>query len=169
MLIRDGLRCVVVCLVASLLGCGADTVEEPTFQDDLVPVSGVVTLDGEPAENVAVVYTPTQGASASGGYAAYGTTGPDGKYSLVTTPGGSVAELQEFSGALPGAYDISFSRMLMPDGTAWTPGDSDEGPMASGARESLPLRLTNANTSGFKQTVPEGGGSDFNFDLTTEE
>jgi hypothetical protein len=80
-------RC--LCLAAALLltGCGAAGPE-------LAPVSGTVTLDGQPIENADVVFQPEDARSPS-----YGRTGPDGRYELGYKRG--------VAGALVGKHTVS--------------------------------------------------------------
>lgn len=77
----------VACLFSMLCGCyssgGLDT----------FPVSGYVTVDGEPFANADVVFS-----SPDGGRSASGRTDADGWYSLRTTP--------TVRGALAGNYQV---------------------------------------------------------------
>lgn len=75
-------------LSATLFGCGggADTPE-------LVPVSGTVTVDGQPVEGVTVMFAPK-----ASGRKATGVTNSEGRYELVYTAGNY--------GATPGEYRV---------------------------------------------------------------
>jgi hypothetical protein len=77
------LRVKLVCLVAmfcvALVGCGPKA--------NIVPVSGRVTLDGQPMANVAINFGPLTG-GLDGAYASYGKTDADGRYTLKLVEGG---------------------------------------------------------------------------------
>ena len=76
--------CIAFCCLMSW-GCGGSGL-------DLAPVSGRVTLDGEPLANVTVTFLPKDGASASG------RTNDNGEYELTT-----IAE----KGALLGEHTVT--------------------------------------------------------------
>ncbi|MBR9804015.1 carboxypeptidase regulatory-like domain-containing protein, partial [bacterium] len=63
-------------LAGTLSGCGGSS-DTP----DLGSVSGTVTIDGAPASNVTVTFTPVEG-----GRASTGTTSSSGHYNLVYSP-----------------------------------------------------------------------------------
>jgi len=73
-------------------GCGSESGPQPT------PVRGEVTVKGQAAAGVLVVFHP---AEASGGKKAAATSGPDGKFELTTARHGD--------GALPGAYAVTLT------------------------------------------------------------
>lgn len=76
-----------------LIGCG---------RSGLVPVSGVVTVNGEPRENVRVVFAPmASGENSNPGPFSVGVTDADGKYSLTTRDGDY--------GAVAGRHTVSFT------------------------------------------------------------
>jgi len=70
-----------VSLVGTLSGCGGST-DGPA----LGSVSGTVTIDGAPASNVTVTFTP-----AEGGRASTGSTNSSGDYTLTYSPSESGA------------------------------------------------------------------------------
>lgn len=77
-------------VLALLVGCGGSGL-------GTVPVSGKITVDGQPMEGVMVVYNP-----GDGGRAASGRTDAQGMYKLTT-------EIKD-DGALPGSYKIAVSK-----------------------------------------------------------
>ena len=133
-------------MVLSLAGCSGGSEVPP-----LVPVSGTVKINGEPAADVNVTFSPTAGAKTTGASA---TTGADGKYQLMHRSG----EL----GVEPGSYGVLFSKYLMPDGSPVPAGQS---PTDSGANESIPERFRSPDTPAHTATVPAEGGT-FDFELT---
>lgn len=133
------LRFVGLCLI--LQGCGG------TGHPKLVPVTGLVTLDGRQLAGADVTFMPigeTRGAGS------HGRTGPDGRYSLTAVRGGR--------GAVPGTYKVIISKRLMPDGSEVPPNDPTP-PIESPAREHLPRWYSDRQASELTANVPENGGS----------
>ena len=73
MLTRYTLAILALAISAAILGCGR--------KSNVVPVSGRVTLDGQPLANVAINFGPLTG-GLDGAYASYGKTDADGRYWL---------------------------------------------------------------------------------------
>jgi len=63
---------------------------------ELLPVSGVVTLDGKPVEQATVLFKPESGP------VAYGQTNADGRFELSTAGR---------KGAVPGKHKVSITKM----------------------------------------------------------
>jgi hypothetical protein len=84
-------KLIVASVVGVLAGCGGN---------GLVRVSGVVTLDGKPAQNAVLTFVPT-----GAGEAAAASTDLEGKY-VVTSAGGV--------GARPGHYSVKIKSREMP-------------------------------------------------------
>ncbi|MFO7907481.1 MAG: hypothetical protein R6U98_32840 [Pirellulaceae bacterium] len=80
-------------LALTLAGCGASSVET-------VPVSGTVTVDGEPAESIMVNFQPAEGTTGPG---SVGVTSADGTYSLETVGSDSKP------GAVVGKHTVSLA------------------------------------------------------------
>lgn len=82
-----------LCAAAALgaVGCGSGP----------APVSGVVTLDGQPVEGVSVSFTPAAG-DGDGIGGSYGKTDAQGKYALKTVIG-------DRAGAAPGKHKVVIS------------------------------------------------------------
>ncbi|QDU40954.1 hypothetical protein Mal4_53170 [Maioricimonas rarisocia] len=121
----------------------------------LAPVSGLVSLDGEPAAGVSMYFSPKDSTPGTGGYA---ITGPQGQFKVMHR---STSE-----GILPGTYHVTFSRLTMPDGSP-LPEDQDAADV--GAVESLPRKYqsTDIETPLSVVTVTPDG-STFNFDLSSK-
>lgn len=138
---RAALSATAILVIAALcVGCGPRT----------VGVSGKIIVDGEPAENIRVVFQ-----SASGGMEvappAIGLTDKNGEYSL------SLAEKKK-KGAIPGPYVVFLT---------WRDPDADENPIEGEtvAKES-PYKLPpRANSGELKFDVPEGGTKEANFEF----
>ena len=108
----------LICL--AIVGCG-------DAGPDVVPISGVVTLDGEPLKFKSLTLFPTEGTVGQG---AGGYTDGEGKYSLIAVVPNAI---QDFAGCPPGKYRVVISEPLIPisDGdfanpTAATAGTADE-------------------------------------------
>lgn len=97
----------VLCLVAllsGLSGCGGANSGAPT--QPLVPISGKVTLKGQPLASASVVFTPRGSTPGAG---AYGVTDANGVYVLK--------HKSESDGVEPGEYAVVISKMAMKDGS----------------------------------------------------
>jgi hypothetical protein len=70
---RVGLACLLTAICIATTGCGR--------KGNIVPVSGRVTLDGQPLADVAINFGPLTG-GLDGAYAAYGKTDANGQYTL---------------------------------------------------------------------------------------
>ncbi len=133
----------LVCLL--LIGCGTGP--------RLVPVSGTVTLDGEPVDQVRVVFEPVIGeadVTTDVYYSSFGITDDHGHFEMKTEVEGEVRP-----GALAGGHTVRFSSLKVE--TFMNKGVEDQR-----AVHQLPPE-TRDNSMRF--TVPEGGTPEANFDL----
>lgn len=147
--------CFVLALTVALTGCGGS--EPPEFAARLVPVTGTVTLDGEPLADAVIHFDPQQG----DGESAVGKTDANGKYELKTLLGGQEPEL----GAVPGSYRVVISRIEMPDGSAIPPDMSDADAEAEGAKEVIPATYSDWGETTLRAEVPDGGNNALDFKL----
>lgn len=159
----------VVCLfwLAGFVGCGSET------EVDTVPVTGKVTLDGEPVEGAVVTFVP----DIPKGRTAAGRTDRRGVYTLMTIEPGD--------GALPGGYRIMVHKTS--DSTAPTTYANQEEAMAaqtermeassgvsnmsrrSETTHELPAKYANVDESGLKAKVTADGGNNFPLELISGE
>jgi hypothetical protein len=148
----------VGCLVLAtcLLGCSEK--QKPPVLADSVKVTGTVTLDDKPLDGVLIRFVPT---TDKGWHGAAGQTDSAGKYEPYTEVGND--DLRP--GIIPGTYVVRLSRMVKSDGTL-VPPNSNEPPMMSGARDSIPNKY-NTERSLIKVTIPPSGGT-FDFKLTSK-
>jgi len=139
-----------------VLGCsGSESTERAPWEIDaasLVPVKGVITLNGKPLARAVVAFM------GSNGIPGVAETKEDGRYALETT---------SLPGALPGDYKVTVSWMVAPDGT----------PQGLGARSAMvqseamraAVERLPAEYSDLKQTTlsahVDGQGKSFDFDL----
>jgi len=135
------------------LGCGGSD-ETPEFVKDLVPVTGTVTINGEPVAGATIRFIPPTGPDArQGAHEAIGITDAQGKYTLLTSAPRVTHD--QSKGALPGEYKVVITRLLASDGKAVPKGTTDADAMAVGAKESLPPRYSDESKSKLKATVTD--------------
>ena len=121
-------NCVFVFSILTCLGCGPAAREAPS---DLLPVSGTLTIDGEPASHVTIVFTPDNATAGQGGYT---VTDDSGHFEVK-----HMSNVEGANGVEPGSYVLSFSKLTMPDGNP-IPEGKDAADV--GATESLPKKLS---------------------------
>ena len=137
--------CVLLIVSGFLVGCGGAPAATPL--PETVPVTGVITLDGQPIAAAAVTFIP-QGQTK--GIECQGTTDEGGRYQLQQQHGAE--------GAPPGSYKVVISRLLRGEGAG-----------AGGiAVESLPPRYSDVRVSQLTAVIPQAGG-EFNFDLQSKK
>lgn len=155
-----------VCLAAlAILGCNQGGSSLGT-----IPVSGVVTLDGQPVEGAVVAFAPTS----TTGRAASGVTDASGRYQLTTQDPGD--------GALPGSYAVTISKSdagstpaidpsLTPEEATRAAMEARDAASDAGTdpvvKDLLPAKYKTASESGLKAEVAAGKG-EFNFDLKSD-
>jgi hypothetical protein len=130
-----------VTLTASL-GC-----RDPN-QPELHPVSGTVTLDGQPLANAAVMFLPR---GSTLGNACLGYTDETGKYILAPERGGG-------EGAPEGEFAVIVSKTKEP------PPGTPPGAAETDADQMLPSAYWDSAKTVLSAKVPKGGGT-VNFDL----
>ncbi|WP_339734991.1 carboxypeptidase-like regulatory domain-containing protein [uncultured Gimesia sp.] len=128
------------CLVGLILtGCGSENTNLP----ELTPVNGTVTLNGDPASGVTIILYPQQGTNGNAPKdTAFGISDENGHYAIKHRSGAEGVE--------PGQYVVTFSKMVMPDGSTMEKGAE---PAAVGARELLPKQYTNPQRTKENVTV----------------
>lgn len=129
-LLRYRLEFMAAVAVAICVGCGDG---RPTR----VPVSGQVTIDGQPLQFGSILFT------IAGGRPAGGSIGKDGRYKLTSYEPGD--------GAMVGEYTVAIT--------------GNEALGETAARWHAPKKYKDAATSGLTATV-EGPRDDLNFELT---
>ncbi|MBC7351982.1 MAG: carboxypeptidase regulatory-like domain-containing protein [Thermogutta sp.] len=132
------------------------------------PVSGIVTLDGQPVDGATVVFVPT----GTPAYGAYAVTDSKGRFVLKSS--------ETVSGAVPGKYFVQVTK-LVTDTTGKqyvVAEDAEHAALASGdttptgtggiTRNVLPEKYANPKTSGIEVTVPPEGLQDFEIKLSSQ-
>lgn len=129
-------------LITPFVGCN----EAPY---DFAPVSGVVTLDGEPLVDARVTFMPKrQGNSLVSGPDSVGRTDSEGRFELETITG--------YSGAIVGKHTVRLSTLkqkVAEDGETFL----------ETSPELVPAHYNSA--SKLVAEVPSNGGDDFAFEL----
>lgn len=151
------IRILALCGFATLIGCDSGPSNPTTY-----PVTGTVMYKGSPVEGATVVLVPDD----PGGKGAAGNSDASGKFSLMT--------FVKDDGALPGTYKVRVSAYpsvsyptgdgsedLSPEEEEEAYGGVEEAPEA---RNKLPAKYEDANTSGLTHTVPESA-TELNLDL----
>jgi len=150
------------------VGCG------PSVKLKTVPVSGTVTYNGQPIEGATVVLVPAVDGS---GRPAGGDSGPNGKFTLQTSVGGT----QMAPGAIPGEYKVTVSKLAAAGGAKqiYDPNNPSKPPELTApdeakekskleemkAKASLPEKYSDAATSGLTASIKDSGSNELTFDL----
>jgi len=130
----------------TLAGCFGGTTE-PEIK--LEPVTGTVTINGEPGNQVELVLLPLPGTSGTG---AFGVSDAAGKFTLKHRNGENGIE--------PGKYKVIFSQFTKPDGSPLGP----EEDAATAGIQRLPAIYTSMDRTKTEAEVP-AGGTELQFDL----
>lgn len=141
-----------VCALVLLTGCGGSNVLKTNR------VEGTVTYNGAPLANASITFYPED----EGATPAIGKTDENGKYLLQTLQGAVDA------GTTPGKYLVTISKKeSVPSGRKVRGGDNyDEMVEEMISKETLPVKYTAKQSSGFEATVEAKKVNTFNFDLT---
>lgn len=148
------LRVIVIVMLCTAalgsLGCGSSYESAEVLST--VPVSGVLTYQGQPLESYRVTFYPEQGERASSGL-----TDAEGKFTLGTN--------REGDGAPPGRYKVvvSFSPPASEDTTLDLPIE-DPSKMPK-PKVKVPEKYSNPEQSGLIMEVPKSGLRDLKLDL----
>lgn len=153
-----------VTILLTTLGCGKGPFAT-------VPVSGRVTLDGEPAVRVTVLFSPVrQGGSIEAGPSSMATTDADGRYQL------SAARQGRGNGAVSGKHLVGFFGLEEYDQLLKENNDTEASPASIGGKAprmvipgDLPsVRIpTKYARKPLEFVVPPEGTAAADFDLTS--
>ncbi|MEW4561774.1 hypothetical protein AB1K70_04570 [Bremerella sp. JC770] len=126
----------------AVLGCGPDT-----GGFDYVPVSGIITMDGQPLHDVKVGFIPS-GSDFKVGLPSFGWTDESGHYTVKTFKG--------IEGAVVGSHRVSVSTLIL-----------DSNTKVVLREESIPTRYNTRSELTFD--VPSDGTTTANFDLESSK
>jgi len=118
---------------------------------DVVPLTGVVLLDGKPAPDVSLTLVPQIGVQGRGGYA---KSAADGSFEFQASP--------EIVGVLPGKYRVLIQKYAMPDGSPIPPNTSAA---EVGLVNELPSLYSNPETCPLFANVPADNAGPLTFEL----
>jgi len=143
---RSQFAAAMMMLMAALMmaletGCGPS-------RPALLPAEGVVTLDGKPLANAALVFQPK-----AGGRPASGRTDENGRFRMGT--------FAAKDGVLPGEHTVTITAVE----EVGPPPEKGSQPKT---RWVTPKRYSRADASGLSATVAAGSKT-FSFDLSSEE
>lgn len=119
-----------------------------------VPVSGAVTLDGQPVEGANVVFATDRAGKA---YNAMAVTDAQGRFRLQT--------FRPQDGAVPGTHRVQIAKSTFSDPPADLPPEASFTPVET---SQLPKRYRDAKTSGLTAEVAEQGPNEFVFELSSQ-
>lgn len=166
-MVRDSARILLLVVSATLLGCGGEDLSR--FKEGLVPVTGKITLDGEPLRETGVLFVPKSAALPGakpdvGVRTAMGHTDSQGVYTLISPPTGPGVKPEQYPGCLPGEYTVILLQRREGGGVE---AQSGEQTTAASPEQTIPAKFFTPQTSGMTATVTATGG-EFNFDLKGE-
>lgn len=165
---RRFILAVLLCSVSGLVvsqGCGS---RSRGNIPQTAPVSGTVTLDGQPVDGATVVFVPT----GTPAYGAYAVTDSKGHFSLKSS--------ETVSGAVPGKYLVQVTKLVTDtsgkqfvvaedvEHAALASGGSAPSTGVSATRNVLPEKYANPKTSGIEVTVPAEGLQNLEIKLSSQ-
>lgn len=138
-----------------LIGC-SDELDRP----DLVPVSGVVKIDGKPLENIMVGFFDAETEGKNSVNTGYGIAYTDSYGKFV------IKDIYGNEGIYAGTYKVIFTRHVGRDGKSIGPGNKvGEGDQRS-ARNMLPPRYSTKRGTPETVVVPADGLDGHTFNIT---
>lgn len=146
-------------LIASMFACGCGgSAKVPN--EKLVPASGAIKLDGKPVAGVRIRLTPFNDTTKTVG-GAWALTDDQGAFDVM--------HWTNKKGIVPGSYQITFSKMLKPDGTPL--GDKDSPAMVNAKEVIAPQWSTPVVDQRLAVTrrvdIPESGKDNIEFAITS--
>jgi hypothetical protein len=149
--IRHWLSCFLLLLFAACQGCGGGG----GVTEKLVPVSGMIQLDGRPSAGVGLSFMPAPGTKAVGG--CWGVTDAEGKFKVI--------HLSNKEGIPPGKYHVLFSRKVKSDGT---PLGANESPTMTQSQESIAKMYSDPAKVGLHNLadIPAKGTTNLDFKIS---
>lgn len=138
-------------LVFLMTGCGS----EPTPPEEkLVSASGVVKVNGKPGDGVRLFFSPTGDTKGVGG--CWALCDSEGKFKVIHS--------SSKEGIPVGAYQVTFSKWLKPDGS--TLGEKDSPTMVN-AKQMIAARWSDMQNVGphNRTEIPASGTSTLEFNI----
>jgi len=129
---------------ATFLGCNSGPERPPT-----VPAEGVVTLDGQPVSEAAVIFIADVGS-----YNASGITDKNGTFKLKA--------FEEKAGAVPGSYKVEITKTIIEQTT------TKAGESGANVKYGVPVKYASMATSDFAIKLSDKGDKEIKFDLKSK-
>jgi hypothetical protein len=153
---QDPLRLLTILLAVGAASPGCSPKAEPYApgQEELVPVSGRVTVDGEPLAGAVVAFLQTDERGTTSG----ADTDEDGRYEL---------SFRGQPGTAPATYKVAVSYKVGKNGEPLDRAARFSPSLENGrhlAKEQIPREFSDLGRTVLKVTVPPGGGT-FDFPL----
>jgi len=146
-----GARFQAVCLLCLVAGCGGGSDAWVDGREAVSPVTGRITLDGEPVEGaIIIVHSTTKDLSAQG------RTDADGRYQLTT--------YEDNDGAVLGEHIVTVRKTEYTKTPTKFHTEEEPSYFAS-STELLPEEAGKQETSDLRMTVTEDGATDVDFDF----
>ncbi|MGD9856481.1 MAG: carboxypeptidase-like regulatory domain-containing protein [Planctomycetaceae bacterium] len=138
-------------LAGLLTGCSGSSDKWVQGREPVHPISGRVTLKGEPVEGAILIFHST-----AKELSAQGRTDADGNYSVTTYEDGDGAVLGEHIVTVRKTKEVKKPTKYHTE---------DEPSYATFTEELLPKESSSKQTSKLRVTVAEGGSADVNFEF----
>jgi hypothetical protein len=136
-------------LAVGLTGCG---------RSDYAPVSGVVTLNGKPYRNAAVLFLPISTADhPTPGRGSSGHTDENGRFTLKSVEG--------VMGAAVGKHNVQIRTTYSAQFKGYEVWDPESSKVVKASVDPIPLEWNTLSKKEFE--VPPGGTDKANFDIVT--
>lgn len=150
-----------LCAVLLLSGCSSD---DDAWTKDLpatVSAGGIVLLDGQPLEGASIVFSPV----APGEHAASAVSGRGGEFELKAFPSKAGAVPGEYHIGVTKTVDVGPAAALKPEAFGEDAGHAESSPAPREYKNLIPAKFENAETSGLKAEIPEGGTTGLRIEL----
>lgn len=160
-----GYGLVIAGVLGSGWGCtgGSKAPQIPVYKGDTVPVSGTVTLDGQPLADALVTFV-FDGQAPPNFTGSGGRTDSMGKY--VVRSGGK-------EGTPPGRYKVVISRLATPDGAPFRENpeqglDLEQARLSGMVKESVPPKYSDPEKTILSVEITANQKDPVNFDLKSK-
>jgi hypothetical protein len=131
------------------IGCSGDVGDDKPRE----PVSGTVTMDGQPLPDGVILFTPA---------------GPAGE--AIASATGKIANgefsIPRIEGPVPGSYKVSISHTDQPEGRVKIELKKPGKKAAAGTKELIPAKYNSQTT--LKEEIKKGGASGLKYELQSK-
>lgn len=153
----NGMTIVLPLLALFAWGCSKGPIPG---REKTVPVTGLVTFNGEPVAEAAVVFTPDAAGETAQGQGAFATTDKSGRFQMMTYEPGD--------GVVPGRYKalvtkVEAGELPPPEEGEYVPPSGIE--VIPPPKHLLPVRYSTPRTTPFSVEIVDGDGQTVDFEL----